>query len=224
MDRILLVASECPETLKIISALGNDGYEPLLASDLERAQELCALDRPILVLLELAGLNEAELRDFTQECHEGYQAPVLGLVAEGKVEFLPEASGLQDFLFLPVRPQELALRVRHVLGKGQPSANSKSVLKLGDLFIDMERYEVVVRGSRVDLTYKEYELLKFLASHAGRVFTREELLNRVWAYDYFGGTRTVDVHVRRLRSKIEGTLHTYIDTVRNVGYRFKPQR
>ncbi|MBI4340972.1 MAG: winged helix-turn-helix transcriptional regulator [Candidatus Omnitrophica bacterium] len=90
----------------------------------------------------------------------------------------------------------------------------------GALVIDFERYEVHVKGEPVDLTYKEFELLKFLATHPGKVFTREALLDKVWGYDYYGGTRTVDVHIRRLRSKIESRGATYIDTVRNVGYKF----
>ena len=86
--------------------------------------------------------------------------------------------------------------------------------------IDFERYEVHVHGEPIDLTYKEFELLKFLAMHPGKVFTREALLDKVWGYDYYGGTRTVDVHIRRLRSKIETGGAAYIDTVRNVGYKF----
>ena len=88
--------------------------------------------------------------------------------------------------------------------------------------IDQTRYEVTVSGHRVLLTFKEYELLRLLAQNPGRVFSREELLSRVWGYEYFGGTRTVDVHVRRLRSKVQDANHTFIETVWNVGYRFKP--
>ncbi|MBI3087283.1 MAG: winged helix-turn-helix transcriptional regulator [Candidatus Omnitrophica bacterium] len=96
----------------------------------------------------------------------------------------------------------------------------KNGLKHGALAMDFERYEVHVRGEPVDLTYKEFELLKFLATHPGRVFSREALLDKVWGYDYYGGTRTVDVHVRRLRAKLETGRRVYIQTVRNVGYKF----
>lgn len=87
--------------------------------------------------------------------------------------------------------------------------------------IDPAQCEVTLEGEVVELTFKEYELLRFLASNRGRVFTREALLNWVWGYDYYGGERTVDVHVRRLRSKIEDSKHVFIETVRNIGYRFK---
>jgi DNA-binding response OmpR family regulator len=101
----------------------------------------------------------------------------------------------------------------------QDGGEGGAVLRRGGVVIDLERYTVTVDGDVVDLTYKEYELLAFLAGSPGRPFTREALLDRVWGYDYYGGARTVDVHVRRIRSKIEGR-RQYIETVRNVGYRF----
>ena len=98
-------------------------------------------------------------------------------------------------------------------------ADGPEVLRCGGLEIDIERYKVTVQGDVVDLTYKEYELLRFLASNPGKPFTREALLNQVWGYDYYGGSRTVDVHVRRIRAKIE-RYESFVETVRNVGYRF----
>jgi two-component system alkaline phosphatase synthesis response regulator PhoP len=95
------------------------------------------------------------------------------------------------------------------------------IIRRGDLSIDVEMCEVSLGGNLVELTFKEYELLKFLATYPGRVHSRDVLLDRVWGYDYYGGDRTVDVHIRRLRSKIEDHNHTFIDTVRNVGYRFR---
>ena len=95
------------------------------------------------------------------------------------------------------------------------------MIRVGDLAIDLSRYEVTQGGRRMELTFKEYELLKFFATNPGKVFSREHLLNAVWGYDYYGGTRTVDVHIRRLRSKIENGPVLFIDTVRNVGYRFR---
>lgn len=100
-------------------------------------------------------------------------------------------------------------------------ARADSVLKIGDLTIDSVRCEVEVGGRLLALTFKEYELLRLLATNKGKVFTREALLNQVWGYDYYGGDRTVDVHIRRLRSKIEDPVHTFIETVRNIGYKFK---
>ena len=100
-------------------------------------------------------------------------------------------------------------------------SNSDELIRRDDLVIDLARIEVSVAGRPIVLAFREYELLKFLASNPGRVFTRDVLLDRVWGYDYFGGDRTVDVHIRRLRSKIEDSGHVFIETVRNIGYRFK---
>ncbi len=130
------------------------------------------------------------------------------------------ASGHVEICFPPLTPEEVALRLTLVRKRaaGPPGAN---LIQRGDLSLDIDRYEVSLAGEKVDLTFKEYELLKYLASNPGRVFTREALLRSVWEYDYFGGTRTVDVHVRRLRSKIDDMRHRFIETVWNVGYRFR---
>ena len=121
---------------------------------------------------------------------------------------------------MPWRLGELALRIRRRLERPGP-ADEPGVIRVEDLVIDSNRYDVFLAGKPVLLTFKEYELLKLLASTPGRVYTREALLEQVWGYQYFGGTRTVDVHIRRLRSKIEDATHTFIDTVWNVGYRFR---
>jgi two-component system alkaline phosphatase synthesis response regulator PhoP len=120
---------------------------------------------------------------------------------------------------VPWRLGELWLRIARLLDRRGP-APAVPLISAGDLVIDPERYDVYVANKAVLLTFKEYELLKLLASNPGRVYSREALLEQVWGYQYFGGTRTVDVHVRRLRSKIEDATHTFIDTVWNVGYRF----
>ena len=124
-----------------------------------------------------------------------------------------------DVIVVPWRRGELLLRIARLLDRKTPPEASQ-VIRAGGLTIDPERYDVFVGEKPVLLTFKEYELLKLLASNPGRVYSREALLEQVWGYHYFGGTRTVDVHVRRLRSKIEDSSHTFIDTVWNVGYRF----
>ncbi len=123
-----------------------------------------------------------------------------------------------DFVLLPALPEELAARVRMAVKRRAPEA--KDVIRAGDLTLDLANYRVAVTGRPVELTFKEYELLRFLVQNPDKVLTREALLKRVWGYDYFGGSRTVDVHIRRLRSKIEDRGHTFIETIRNVGYRF----
>ena len=125
-----------------------------------------------------------------------------------------------EVCFQPCTPDEVSLRLRIAISRNAPLEASNTMTR-GDLVIDCDRYEVTLKGLKIDLTYKEYELLKYLASNPGRVFTRESLLRSVWEYDYFGGTRTVDVHIRRLRSKIDDVSNHFIETQWNVGYRFR---
>ena len=125
-----------------------------------------------------------------------------------------------EVCFLPCSPEEVGIRLNLAMSRQAP-AEEENMIVHGELVIDCDRYEVTLKGRKVDLTYKEYELLKYLASNPGRVFSREALLRSVWEYDYFGGTRTVDVHVRRLRSKIDDVSYHFIETQWNVGYRFR---
>ena len=146
--------------------------------------------------------------------------PAIALVPEDRLGDIDLAEGVDDFILGPPRPDELVMRARLALSR-TPSADEGDLLRVGDLVINRTNYEVSVKGRRVNLRFKEYELLLLIASSPGRVYTREALLNLVWGYDYLGGTRTVDVHVRRLRSKIEDANHSFIETVWNVGYRFR---
>jgi len=132
-------------------------------------------------------------------------------------ELLLEAD---DFLIIPFDPKEAILRIERALRRTY-SVVGKDVIRCGDLLIDLSRREVTLGGEPLSLTFKEYELLRFLAANRGRVFSRETLLNKIWGYDYYGGERTVDVHIRRLRAKIEIGGRSFIETVRGVGYRFK---
>jgi DNA-binding response OmpR family regulator len=126
--------------------------------------------------------------------------------------------GADDFLLDSAGPAEIDARIRVALAKATfKEADGK--IQVAGVVIDEAAYSAKVNGQPMDLTFKEFELLKFLAQHPGRVFTRDQLLSEVWGYDYFGGTRTVDVHIRRLRSKL-GDLDSLIGTVRHVGYRF----
>ncbi|MEX2238587.1 MAG: response regulator transcription factor [Dehalococcoidia bacterium] len=149
----------------------------------------------------------------------GETAPPLLAVIEEHALDAPTLEYAADIAVSPFTDAELVARVRLALLRrgGEASADT---LRRGDLVIDIENYRVAINHEPVDLTYKEYELLKFLATNDGKVFTREALLNRVWGYNYYGGARTVDVHIRRIRSKIELNGRVYIETVRNVGYRF----
>jgi DNA-binding response OmpR family regulator len=124
-----------------------------------------------------------------------------------------------DFCVLPAHPEELAARLQHLFWRSGQSMRP-DVIEYGPLMLNLETYQAAVAGRVLDLTYMEYELLRFLAGHPAKVFTRETLLSRVWGYEYYGGARTVDVHIRRLRAKL-GEEHAHlIQTVRSVGYRF----
>ena len=147
--------------------------------------------------------------------------PLVLLVPEAQFGHLEFSWGIDDYLTTPVSVARLVERVKFLMWKANRIEPANG-LKLGDLAMDFVRYEIHLRGEPIDLTYKEFELLKFLATQPGRVFSREVLLNKVWGYDYYGGTRTVDVHIRRLRSKLEDARHTFIDTIRHVGYKFLP--
>lgn len=150
--------------------------------------------------------------------------PVLVIVSAEQLPSLDLREDLfDDFLVLPFQPGELDARLKllfHKTGRG----TRPELVEYGDLALNLETYQAAISGKPLDLTYMEYELLKFLASHPGKVFTRETLLSRVWGYEYYGGARTVDVHVRRLRAKLGEEHASLIQTVRSVGYRFGQSR
>jgi DNA-binding response OmpR family regulator len=154
----------------------------------------------------------------------GLDVPLLAIVTEGGLAALTPEWGLDDVLLQTAGPAEVEARLRLAVGR-TPAAAPDDVpgeIRSGELTIDEATYSARLRGRILDLTFKEFELLKYLAQHPGRVFTRAQLLQEVWGYDYFGGTRTVDVHVRRLRAKLGPEYEALIGTVRNVGYRFVP--
>ncbi|KRE97253.1 transcriptional regulator [Nocardioides sp. Soil774] len=153
----------------------------------------------------------------------GADAPVLLVVTEGGLAVVAHDWGMDDVVLHTCGPAELDARIRLAIGRAgaaSPDDPSAHVIHRGEVVVDDATYTARIGGRPLDLTYKEFELLKYLAQHPGRVFSREQLLQEVWGYDYFGGTRTVDVHVRRLRAKLGAEHEHHIGTVRNVGYRF----
>ena len=150
--------------------------------------------------------------------------PLLLLVAGHQLADLELREDLfDDFCLWPFQPRELEARLKHLFwrtGRG----TRPELVEYGPLILNLETYQAAISGRPLDLTYMEYELLKFLATHPGKVFTRETLLSRVWGYEYYGGARTVDVHVRRLRAKLGNEHEQLIQTVRSVGYRFGQSR
>ncbi|MGR6742250.1 winged helix-turn-helix domain-containing protein [Microbacterium sp. F1-18] len=148
----------------------------------------------------------------------GIDAPLVLIVTEGGLTAVSTDWGIDDVILVTAGPAEIDARIRLAIGRVSKEAVSSRIQTSG-ITIDESSYSAKVHGRPLDLTYKEFQLLHFFATHPSRVFTREQLLSEVWGYDYFGGTRTVDVHVRRLRAKL-GDLEQLIGTVRNVGYRF----
>lgn len=150
--------------------------------------------------------------------------PLLLLISGTQITDLELRDELfDDFCLHPFHPRELEARLRHLFWRTGLGTRPELV-EYGELVLNLETYQAAIEGKALDLTYMEYELLKFLASHPGKVFTRETLLSRVWGYEYYGGARTVDVHVRRLRAKLGEEHAGLIQTVRSVGYRFGQSR
>ena len=153
----------------------------------------------------------------------GMSVPLMAVLTEGGLAGLNADWGVDDILLESAGPAEVEARLRLAIGRVEAIEEPGELqITSGDVSIDEATYSARVRGRLLDLTYKEFELLKYLAQHPGRVFTRAQLLQEVWGYDYYGGTRTVDVHVRRLRAKLGPDHEVLIGTVRNVGYRFVP--
>ncbi|WP_187264916.1 response regulator transcription factor [Homoserinibacter sp. GY 40078] len=148
----------------------------------------------------------------------GLAVPLVLVLTEGGLTAVSADWGVDEVILATAGPAEVDARIRLVIDR-LSKENSVSKIQASGVVIDEASYSAKVHGRPLDLTFKEFELLRFLATHPSRVFTREQLLSEVWGYDYFGGTRTVDVHVRRLRAKL-GDLESLIGTVRNVGYRF----
>jgi DNA-binding response OmpR family regulator len=148
----------------------------------------------------------------------GIGVPLLLILTEGGLTAVSADWGADDVILDSAGPAEVDARIRLAIGR-QAQEHTATKIQTSGVVIDEASYSAKVQGKPLDLTFKEFELLRFFATHPSRVFTREQLLSEVWGYDYFGGTRTVDVHVRRLRAKL-GDLEQLIGTVRNVGYRF----
>ncbi|MFE6965937.1 MULTISPECIES: DNA-binding response regulator [unclassified Agromyces] len=211
--------------LLILTPTANDDVLPALALLTHRVRVIPASPEQLvrapdadLVLLD-ARTNLAGAKALSQILKTtGLSAPLVLVVTEGGLAAVTPDWGVDDVVLEGAGPAEIDARIRLAIGRAQTSQPSERIQTSG-VVIDEASYSAKVHGKPLDLTYKEFELLRFLAAHPSRVFTREQLLSEVWGYDYFGGTRTVDVHVRRLRAKL-GDLESLIGTVRNVGYRF----
>ena len=218
MSEILLVSLLKENTESICKTLELGGFQVNVADSSIMVDDILQKSLPDLIVVNFEGIEEHRRDEIIQPIINS-NVSTIAIIPEKDLYLMERINGISDFVITPVRSNELMLRIS--LGVRRSTENDNSdVISLGDLVINQSRYEVTISDIRIMLTFKEYELLRLFASSPGTVFTREQLLSKIWGYDYFGGTRTVDVHIRRLRSKIEDANHTFIETVWNVGYRF----
>ena len=228
MGQTVLVVDDEQNIVNIIAFnLKKEGYEVLTAGDGEEAVEIVEKHQPDLILLDIM-MPKMDGYEACRKIREKYNIPIIMLTA--RAEELDKVLGLEmgadDYVTKPFGTRELIARVkanlRRSVVKNEPAFEKGNVLKFGKLEIDLDKFEARKDGKVLELTYREFELLKFLAQNLRQVFSRETLLEKVWGYEYYGDVRTVDVTVRRLREKIEDNpgKPEYIITKRGVGYSF----
>lgn len=220
-NKLLLVDDDVNISELIKMYLEKEGYNCIQAYDGRDA--VYKMDKSIeLVILDVM-LPMMNGWDVLKEIRKKYDTPVIMLTAKGETfdKVLGLELGADDYMVKPFDPKELIARVKAVLRRYKPAENSKTVSFEG-LTIDMDKYQAVIKGNVVEMPPKELELLYFLSSNPNKVYTREQLLNEIWGYDFIGDSRTVDVHVKRLREKVEVTgVNWSLKTVWGVGYKFE---
>lgn len=222
MRSLLLLTSALQPSAEVLPALALLGHQIKILP----AEGSALLEAPSADLLLVDGRQDlAGARDLCRLIRTtGTTLPVILIVTEGGLAVVANDWGVDDILLHTCGPAEFEARLRLAIGRLEAEQGAVDpeahVFRSGDVSVNEATYTAKLGGRPLDLTFKEFELLKFLVQHPGRVFNRQQLLQEVWGYDYFGGTRTVDVHVRRLRAKLGPDNETLIVTVRNVGYRF----
>ena len=221
MYTVFLLATHGNGLHGLLETMSRAGLSCLFGSELAQVSDAAGSEQTKMdaVMLDVASFRPDECQAMVSGCRE-LKVPVLAVVPSESLPEFDHSMNPDEFILSPMQQEELVARIRQAIFRVSGPAGGQ-LLKVGDLVIDLERYDVMMAGRRVSLTYKEFQLLVMLASNPGRVYSRDVLLSQVWGYDYLGGTRTVDVHVRRLRSKIEDPDHSFIETIWNVGYRFR---
>jgi len=200
----------------LVDALRKAGLRPVPVTDAAAVSDLEPEDGWSVAIIEITGDPAIGLA-VARRVHDEGTAPVLICASRTDSRMLGDAV-CDDLILAPIDAGELAVRVARLARKSE--SHPDRTISFKELQLDLAKYQATLDGQPIDLTYMEYELLRFFATHQGRVWSREQLLSRVWGYDYFGGARTVDVHVRRLRAKLGEERASWITTVRSVGYRF----
>ena len=222
MAKILMLTNSLGASADVLPALG------LLQHDVRilPAEVSVLIDAPIVDCIFVDARRDLpNTKAFTKLITTtGVSTPIVVITTEGGLSAINSDWQIADVMLDTAGPAEVDARIRIVIGKDALTQLAKNPslkeIRSGEVVIDEDSYTAKIKGRTLDLTFKEFELLKYLAQHPGRVFSRSQLLQEIWGYDYFGGTRTVDVHIRRLRSKLGPEFESVIDTVRNVGYRF----
>ena len=222
MAKILMLTNSLGASADVLPALG------LLQHDVRilPAEVSVLIDGPIADCIFVDARRDLpNTKAFTKLITTtGVSTPIVVITTEGGLSAINSDWQIADVMLDTAGPAEVDARIRIVIGKDALTQLAKNPslkeIRSGEVLIDEDSYTAKIKGRTLDLTFKEFELLKYLAQHPGRVFSRSQLLQEIWGYDYFGGTRTVDVHIRRLRSKLGPEFESVIDTVRNVGYRF----
>lgn len=218
MSQLVLLTNSRQSSAEVLPALALLGHQVKVFS----AEPSALLETPPVDALLVDGRTDlVAVRGLCRVIRStGVTVPVVLIATEGGLVGVNSEWGIDEFVLDTVGPAELDARLRLAMFRTTDSSPDFDEIRRGVLVVDEHSYTAKLRNRALDLTYKEFELLKHLAQHPGRVFTRAQLLQEVWGYDYYGGTRTVDVHVRRLRAKMGPEYEHLIGTVRNVGYRF----
>jgi two-component system response regulator RegX3 len=223
MTKILVIEDEDSIRESLAFLLTKEGYQVEAVSSGSEAFEQFEKFNPDLILLDimLPGLSGVEI---TKKIRQTSQTPIIMLTAKDTEldKVLGLEIGADDYVTKPFSGRELLARIKALLRRSNEPTNLEAALKVGPIEIDQERHQVFIRGEETSMPLKEFELLLYLAQNSGRVLTRNQLIDRIWGSDYFGDTKTLDVHMKRIRSKIEKDPANpkYLQTVRGVGYKF----
>ena len=221
MLKVLIISNESEQAKRLRAELVRRRFECLIVAHNDEAIEQIAGQSHAVSLLDIDEATTGSAGwELAQRMRQDMSIPLIALMSREKLNSLDSSDSVDDFVVKPWEVNEVAARIKRILvQKGR--TEGEDVIRCGDLVIDSTKCEVSLCGKPVILTFKEYQLLKFLANNKGKVFTRDVLLSKVWGWDYYGGDRTVDVHIRRLRGKIEDPTHTFIETIRNIGYKLR---